>query len=205
MIVQFYLLFPLLRNLFNRYGVWPLALLSALSWLLQMLFTAKLNALGWTLNTLVIGHLPVFCLGFVFAKYKNIVLPWTVFLGAGVLFYLGNLHSAAWVFSQFCVTILLLYGYVLLKKLIRPGAGVFRRLLFFVGNLSMYLFAVNGFLRHPFLQQAMRHPSVAIKWLVLLCFLLFVTVVALLLRLAETWFLRIFSKPHAGPVHAKTV
>jgi peptidoglycan/LPS O-acetylase OafA/YrhL len=205
MIVQFYLLFPLLRNLFNRYGVWPLALLSALSWLLQMLFTAKLNSLGWTLNTLVIGHLPVFCLGFVFAKYKNTALPWTVFLGAGVLFYLGNMHSAAWVFSQFCVTILLLYGYVLLKKLIRPGAGVFRRLLFFAGNLSMYLFAVNGFLRHPFLQQAMRHQSVAINWLVLLCFLLFVTVVALLLRLAETWFLKIFSKPHAKPLHPKTV
>lgn len=203
MIVQFYLLFPLLRRWFDRYGVWPLLLLSAGSWILQLLFTSKLNAIGWTLNTLVIGHLPVFCLGIFLAKYKNVAMPWTLFAGACVLFYLGNLYLAGWVFSQISITVIFLYGYVFLKKLVRVKSGRFRSALFFTGNLSMYLFAVNGFLRHPFIQQAQRHPSLAAKCGVLAAFLAFVVLMALLLQGAEKLLLQTFSKPHARPPRAE--
>jgi peptidoglycan/LPS O-acetylase OafA/YrhL len=196
MIVQFYLVFPLLRNWFNRYGVWPLVVLSVITWVMQIFFTAEMIELGVPINTLVIGHLPVFCLGLVLAKYKDLPMPWWVLLGTGVLFYFGNLYLPAWVFSQLCVTVIILYVYLLLKAFFRPDDGFFRRTLLFIGNLSMYLFAVNGFLRHPFIQQVERHPNYAVKALIVLCFLLFVIGVALLLRLAEKYFLKAFSKPH---------
>lgn len=205
MIVQFYFVFPLLRNVFNKYGILPLAILSIASWILQLFFTSKLNALGWTFNTLVIGHLPLFCLGLVLGKYRNLKMPWAVFAGACLLFYLGNLSMAGWVLSQVSITLIFLYLYRLLKKFVHPGNGAFRNVLFFVGNLSMYLFAVNGFLRHPFIQQAEQHPSVGLKCAILLGFLAFVVLVALLLRFAENLFLKTFSKPHVQPAPVKAV
>lgn len=205
MIAQFYFVFPLLRKWLNRYGIWPLAVLSVASWIVQILFTAKLNALGWSLNTLVIGHLPVFSLGLALAKYKNLPMPWWLFLGACVLFYVGNLVMPAWVFSQISITFILLYLYLFLKKRFRPGNGLFRRTLLFTGNLSMYLFAVNGFLRHPFIQQVARHSNIAVKCFILLCFLAFVVGIAILLRLAEKLFLKTFSKPHIQDGAVKAV
>jgi peptidoglycan/LPS O-acetylase OafA/YrhL len=193
MIVQFYLVFPLLRNWFNRYGMWPLVLLSVASWVLQIFFTAKMNALGWPLNTLVIGHLPVFCLGLVLAKYNDLLLPWWVFVAACVLFIFGNLYMPAWVFSQISITVIFLYVYLFLKRFFRPRQNIFRRVLLFTGNLSMYLFAVNGFLRHPFLLQVARHSNTGIKVAIVIGFLMFVTFVAILLRVAEKYFLKLVS------------
>ena len=198
MIVQFYLLFPLLRSWFTRYGILPLLILSVFSWTLQYFFTSRLNELGWTLNTLVIGHLPVFSLGIVLANYKGRSMPLWLFAGACMLFYLGNRYLEGWIFSQLTVTIIFLYVYVFLKEFIRLKRGVLRHVIFFIGNLSMYLFAVNGFLRHPFIQQVNRHPSITVKCAIVAGFLLFVTLVALLLRLAEKYFLKTFSNTHAS-------
>lgn len=205
MIVQFYLAFPLLRNWFNRYGPTPLILLSVSSWIVQMLFTSKLNVLGWNLNTLVIGHLPVFSLGLLLAKYQNFKISIWIFFAAVILFVLGNLYQPAWVFSQLCVTIIFLYIYRVLKKSVASSFKRIRKPVFFVGNLSMYLFAVNGFLRHPFIQQVLRHPTEAVRYGVLIAFLIFVVLVALFLRWMEKLFLHAFSKTHTHSLAAKAV
>ena len=195
MIVQFYLLFPLLRKWLDRYSLLPLILLSLASWVSVYVFIFKIKSTGVNPIALVVGHLPVFCLGLVLAKYKNLAMPFWLLIGACALFYLGNLNHQAWLFSQLSVTIILLYGYIFLKAMANPGPGAFRNVLFFTGNLSMYLFAVNGFLRTPFIQQSEQYASVGIKILILVVFLLFVTLVALLLRLAEKGFLKLVPNP----------
>jgi hypothetical protein len=144
---------------------------------------------------LVIGHLPVFCLGLLLARHKNQQMPLRVLIGMCVLFALSNVYKPAWFFAQICITVIFLYGYIFLKKMVPRPTGVVRNVLFFVGNLSMYLFAVNGFLRAPFLEQAEQESNISMKWVVLIVFLVFVTLVALLLRFVEKHFLRLFSKP----------
>ena len=196
MIVQFYVLFPLLKKWFDRYGAMPFIITSLIIWVVQILFTQKLNALGWNINTTVIGHLPVFFLGFMLAKNKNQAMPLLGFIVAlVVVFYAGNLNIATWVVVPVMVVALTLYAYLFLKTLLRPADNTFTRSLLFVGNLSMYIFAVNGFLRHPFIQQAERYSNVAVKCAILLGFLLFVIVMALLLRTAEKYFLKFTSRP----------
>ncbi|HET7897595.1 MAG TPA: hypothetical protein VFL47_07995, partial [Flavisolibacter sp.] len=189
-----YFLFPLLRRWFNRYGVAPLLLLSLMAMAVINLFMYRFSNTGIDPMALVIGHLPLFCLGLVLAKYKNRPMPLWLFLGACVVFVLGNFYMKAWLFSQLSVTIIFLYVYLFLKQTVKPGAGLFRKSLFFMGNLSMYVFAVNGFLRAPFLQQTAQQPAIGIKCLILAAFLLFVILVALLLRVTEKTMLRLLFK-----------
>lgn len=185
MIVQFYFVFPLLRKWFNRYGVLLLLFVSLVGWALINLFLYRLSATGIDPMALVIGHLPVFCFGMLLAKYKSRPMPVGIFIVACLVFLLANFYMKAWLFSRVSVIILFLYAYVFLKKTAKPGKGAFRNALLFIGNLSMYLFAVNGFLRAPFLQQTTETSSPGVKCVIFVAFLLFVFLVALLLRFTE--------------------
>ena len=194
MIVQFYLLFPLLRKLFARHGLKALVLLSLCSWIIQILFTDTLNRAGWTLNTTVIGHLPTFCLGLAAASQKSLRIPALLFAAACIVFYIGNMSMVAWVFSQVMVVLISLYAYLYLKNKLVVGTGFLRSFLFFTGNLSMYLFAVNGFLRHPFVHYAARLDNGFAKCAVLIAFLTLVTLAALTLQWAEKQFLKLVDR-----------
>lgn len=198
MIVQFYLLFPLLRKWLNRYGVLPLVVISIVCLALVNLFLYRFRSVGISPVSLVIGHLSVFCLGMVLAKHKNLPMPLWVLLSALGVLLLSNWNMKAWLFSQVSVTLVFLYFYVLLKQTIPSVSPRIKQALFFVGHLSMYLFAVNGFLRAPFLQLTEQQNSVWAKGLVLFAYLLFVTLVALLLRLAEKKFLFLLSKKRSS-------
>ena len=185
MIVQFYLLFPLLRNLFNKYGITPLVLLSLASWLLQIFFNNILIEKGWLINTTVIGHIPVFALGLVLAKKEKFQMPFWLFIAACFLFYLGNISEIAWVTSRFWITIIFLYAYIFLKRFKYFHHTYIAKPILFIGAISMYIFAVNGFLRHPFVQQVLKFHDSSLKFLIALLFVCFVIGVALLLKSAE--------------------
>lgn len=198
MIVQFYLIFPWLKKLFDRYGATPLILLSLASCLLQVFFNDPLDRQGILINTTVIGHLPIFALGFLAARYKSLPMPAWVFLLCCALFYAGNLDGAAWVFSRIWITVIILYVYVALKRVIRAREGWWARALLFTGEISMYIFAVNGFLRHPFMHQALKTDNPALRFAITAAFVLFVYGVALLLRAAERLYFRILSRDEKG-------
>ena len=187
MIVQFYLIFPLLRKWYDRYGVMPLILLSLQSCVLQILFNDQLALKGWLINTTVIGHIPVFALGLILAKRKNIPMPAWAFIGCCILFYIGNLTNFAWVFSRIWITVIILYAYLFFKQFIRSGNGYAARAVLFLGNISMYMFAVNGFLRHPFVQLVLRYDNPFIKFACTVAFVLFVICIALILKTAEKY------------------
>jgi len=198
MIFQFYLIFPLLRKGFNKYGLVFLVCLSLFCLALVNLFLYRFSATGVFPIALVIGHMSVICLGLALAKYKNIPMPIWVLLVALAVLFLSNWYMKAWLFSRICVTIFFLYGYVFAKQVIHIGDGWIRKTLFFVGDLSMYLFAVNGFLRAPFLQLTEQHTNSGIKFLILVVYLSFVAGVAMLLRLTEKYVLQLLSnKRHA--------
>lgn len=187
MIVQFYLLFPFLYKLFNKYGHLPFILLSLIIWMVEYHFNAALIDAGWFLNTLVIGHIPVIYLGMAATQlkqgHKN--NSWLCALAALLLFYVGNKYALWWFFANIAATVLLLYVYFLLKQ-IPIKKGVLKKIFLFYGTISMYLFAVNGFLRHPFLLAILRADNIWIKWAIVSAFIIFVTMVAVILWKIET-------------------
>jgi peptidoglycan/LPS O-acetylase OafA/YrhL len=193
MIIQFYLIFPLLRRIFDRYGAGALLLLSILSYMIQLLFNNTLVQHGLFLNTTVIGHLPVFALGLVLARENNISMRWWLFVVVSLLFYFGNNSEVGWMFTRVWFVMMMLYVYLLIKKFIPSKTSVPARLISFIGSISMYIFVVNGFLRQPFLQVVLKTNSLGFKLLITFGFVAYVVGAALLLRIAERLYLRITS------------
>lgn len=186
MIVQFYLVFPFLYKLFNKYGHFPFIILSLVIWLVEYRFNASLIDAGWYLNTLVIGHLPVIYLGMAATKmkigYSN--NTW-IALVALLVFYVGNKYALWWFFANISVTVLILHVYLLVKQL-PVEKQLLKKVVLFYGTISMYLFAVNGFLRHPFLLAILRTDSIWAKSAIALAFIIFATMVAVILWKFET-------------------
>ncbi len=194
MIVQFYLVFPVLRRLFDRYGAPPLIVIALFGLVLKLLFNNTLEQEGLLINTTVIGFLPVFALGIILAKENKILMPWWLFAIAFLLFYFGNFSRVGWVFIPISFVVTMLYAYVFLKRFFHSKTIVPARLFLFIGSISMYIYAVNGFLRHPFVNVVLKTNSIYLKLLLTLCFVLFVMAVALLLRAAERFYFRITSR-----------
>ncbi len=194
MIVQFYLIFPLLRRLFDRYGAVALLLLSVFSYVLQLLFNKTLEHQGLLILTTVIGRLPVIALGLVLAKVDYVSMRWWLFPVALLLFYFGNYSEVGWVFTRVLFVVMTLYVYLFIKQFISFKRIIPARLIFFIGSISMYIFAVNGFLRHPFMHAVLNTDVLIFKLSIILGFVTCVVGVAFLLRIAERLFLKITSR-----------
>ncbi len=198
MIVQFYLVFPLLRRLFDKYGAPPLIVLSLFGFVLKLLFNNTLEQEGLLINTTVLGFLPIFAFGIILAKENKILMPWWPFAIALLLFYFGNFSQLGWVFIPISFVVVMLYAYVFLKRFFHSKTIALARLFLFIGGISMYIYAVNGFLRHPFVHAVLKTNSIYFKLLLTFCFVLFVVVVALLLRATERFYFRITSRGNKG-------
>lgn len=194
MIVQFYLIFPLLRRLFDRYGAVALLLLSIVSYVLQLFFNNTLEQQGLLIDSTVIGHLPVFALGLILAKGNYISIRWWLFPVASLLFYFGNYSEVGWVFTRVWFVVMTLYVYLFIKQFIPFKTILPARLILFIGSISMYIFAVNGFLRHPFMHAVLKTNFLIFKLLIIFGFVAYVVGVALLLRIGERLCLRITSQ-----------
>ncbi len=193
MIVQFYLIFPLLRRLFDRYGVVALLLLSILSYVLQLLFNNTLEHQGLLIIANVIGRVPVFALGIILAKANYISIRWWLFPVALLLFYFGNYSEVGWVLTRVLFVVTMLYVYLFIKQFVSVNTIFPARLILFIGSISMFIFAVNGFLRHPFMYAVLKTNVSILKILIIVGFVAYVVFVALSLRIAERLWLRITS------------
>lgn len=153
-IVQFYLVYPLLWRMTERWGAPALAILSAVG-VGSML---ALQHVQFDFFATVLGHLPEFCLGIYMARQDDFKVPRWMLAPAVLLFALGNVNRTAWYTSHVSALVLMLFAWELVRWRVR-SLGLITRAVSFLGVLSMPLFYVNGFMREPVLRWARRSSS----------------------------------------------
>lgn len=152
-IFQFYIIFPFYYNIYTKYGAKSILLTSLISLLIIAAIDGEIARVN-ILST-VFGHFPEISLGMYLAKEENreLSFPWIFILISGALFLAGNLYKILWFGTH--ITFLVLMLSVLQKAIssikIRQS---FYNPIAFVGGISMQIFLVNGFLRHPFIDWA---------------------------------------------------
>jgi len=155
-IFQVYLFFPLLLNLFKKYGAIFLIITSIASVMAELFLNTYLQKTGMNMNYMIFGHLPVLCAGIYFAAHKQIRLGYGVLAISLTLFILGNYDSSIWVLGDLTFTILALGLSIFVINNISVNTYLAIPLVFY-GSLSFHLFMVNGFLRSAFHNFAESH------------------------------------------------
>jgi len=187
-ILQFYLIAPLILRATRRYGSPILYALILGSFLLEFLAGPKLTAaFDFNINHSILGHLDVCALGILLARHKSFTLPTYAIAAAGGLFIAGNFFDPLWITTG--VT-LLLFTIPALRAL-TPAIQSFPRLqqsLMFIGGLSMYIFLCNGYLRRPLIDWAKQAPHWWTSLWTSLVFLIIVLLWAVILRACERRF-----------------
>jgi len=181
-IMQFYWLWPSMARFIARVGK-PALLLLAAAGVVATMFLNPITSHRWWIDLVEtpVGHLPELCLGIAYARYGV-----RIGLGAALLaipvFILGNLYALVWPLTFICALTITLYFYRLTGPFLRN-----QRFLQFVGEVSMPLFFVNGYLRSPFRIIAISAQRWYVTLLSGLAFAAFSIVVAYGLLRLEQW------------------
>ncbi len=158
-IVQFYLIVPLLlkQKVFKQSNFLIFILVSSL--LLEYFFAISLDQIfSININHTILGHLDLCALGMLAANHKKLSIPRWVFITAFILFIIGNFNETIWITASLSITILLI-------PLLRKVAAKLSKIhlldltMLYLGNISMYLFLCNGYLRWPLLDYAKENPT----------------------------------------------
>ncbi|MDT8393416.1 MAG: sulfatase-like hydrolase/transferase [Bacteroidales bacterium] len=174
-IVQLYLIFPLLILIHKHFRKYGLLILFFVWIILNALLYKTLLESGLNTYYTFAGHLPVFLLGLIWASRKQAGINLPLVFVAAIIFVLGNYYEVFWYFSQAAIVILMVSLIALRPQKIRLR-GSFKKLILFYGGISMYLFAVHGFLRKPLVGWA---NDASNPWITLLLALLFVIIATL--------------------------
>lgn len=174
-IVQLYLIFPLLVLIHKRFRKYGLLILFFFWIILNALLYKTLLEAGLNTYYTFAGHLPVFLLGLIWAGQKHTGINLPLVIIAAIIFVLGNYYEPFWYFSQAAVVILMVSLIALRPQKIRFGSPV-KKLILYYGGISMYLFAVHGFLRKPWVGWANEASN---PWITILLALLFVIIATL--------------------------
>lgn len=153
LIFQFYLVFPLLYYILDKYHTKGLLILGIVSYLLFYGLLPLFEGININLMATVFGHLPEFLLGMWLASRPTIKIPgWMLIVAIGLV-YSGNYVEFLWPFSfiGFSLFLVMLLWAKGLKVQENQGLG---RFFVFLGSVSMYLFAIHGFIRYPFVSLA---------------------------------------------------
>ena len=181
LIMQLYILFPILLNLSQKYG--PkflfLTIVASYVWFLTAFFCYDNYSLLAVWNAP--GHLPEFCLGMWLALRRNVVISRWWLLPAIAVFALGNFFAPFYPFTFLAVTVIILICYNAVSKFITCHNLICRPLVF-LGSISMFLFAVHGFMRKPFINYATSHGNAAVSLLTALAFVGAVIAVSLIIK-----------------------
>lgn len=183
--LQFYLIAPHILRWTSLHGDKALYTLAAGSFLLELLVGPILSEqFDFNINHSILGHLDVCTMGIWFARRRDFPLPKIVIAGATGLFIIGNFYATLWITTG--VTSLFI-ALPLLRILARQSQRQIsiQRCLMFVGQLSMYIFLCNGYLRRPLIDWAQQAPHWWTSIWTSLIFLAIVLVWAILLRKCE--------------------
>jgi len=169
LIMQFYILFPFLIKIKNKYLVY----LGIAMMIFVICAQTYLNNLGIQLYLYgtIFGHFPEIILGIIFARKKNININNYFLFLIFILFLLGNINYIFWYFSNISILILFLVGFQKLKE-----KNFLKSFLKKMGEISMYVFLINGFLRRPLVNILNNYN---IWWINILSFLFFFVIVSL--------------------------
>ena len=193
MIVELYMIFPLLvltNKKMPKIGLFGIALLS---YVIMLLWGDFFIMHEQSLHFHFLGNLPVFIFGMMIARKDNFKIHWSLIIAAVLLFAVGNLNSVMYYFSHLSIAILLLLSSLKLQNILNTN-GKLSRVIYFYGEISMYLFAIHGFLRQPFIDfvNGISNPYIR-PFTTLgasLLFLTFSTIMALVLK----WIVNNYSK-----------
>ena len=150
LIVQLYLLFPLLLKIIKTYNFKGLAAVCAFSYVctyIELYLFHLPQGVYWFANS--IAHLPEFALGIYIAlNIEKKIPPW-VFITAATLFIASNFSKALFPLSFLSISLILYFVISKLLVFIRKSPYVSKVLVNF-GTLSMALFITHGTLRQRF-------------------------------------------------------
>ena len=183
-IFQFYLVFPLLMWIHRKSGWIGLAALVIIGYLFTILLYNPMQSVDLNPYMTFMGHLPEFCLGIFLASRNEVKLPWWAFLVALLILIGGNIYSWLWPFANLGAAVILV---VAIRGLIGLKARMNNvyALVSGIGVISMYLFAVHGFMRSPFINLANELGNPVASLLIGILFVLVVCGVAFLLMQTE--------------------
>ena len=154
LILQLYLLFPLLYRWFKRWGWMAFLCVCLGAYGLVFLFRYGFNLYQGSIVMMnAPGHLPEFCLGIMLALRRDQKIHWGWLLLAIAVFCLGNVYALCYPFTFLSLTVIMLFTYQGLKRLRFKKQWLSRPLAYF-GGISMALFAVHGCFRTPVLKLA---------------------------------------------------
>ena len=147
-IVQFYLLWPIMRRLAIRFG--PRGLLIAACSSLLIIYFVNPFLLPWSINLLEtpLGHLSELCLGITAARYPTHPRS-ELLLAACVFVLLGSLYHALWPLTFASALIAFVIIYAKTRHVWRNS-----RILQWIGRCSLLIFLLNGIVRYWFLPLA---------------------------------------------------
>ena len=191
MIVQLYILFPLLLVIVKKHkqGLWYIMLAC---YVIVIAFNSQLSATDRSLYYNFIGNLPVFILGIMMAHNIHFQIRKSVWVLAVLVFIAGQFNNYLWSFSQITFLLISLPALLFLyRKTVRTH---FSKFILFTGRISMYLFVVNGFMRMPWVQYANEANSSTYDYLYAGLFLILVYLVALFLKWIEQSLLALLNK-----------
>lgn len=174
LILQLYLLFPLLFRWIRKGGWKTFACVCVLCYGLIFLFRYVLtDCFGEFIMQNAPGHLPEFCLGMALACHEGKKLHPLWLVLALAVFCLGNCYAVFYPFTFLALSVIAVYAYQGLKSIPLRKTWIGTPLAYF-GGISMALFAVHGYFRTPVLTFAMSQQS---PWGHLLSGLFFLLVV----------------------------
>ena len=177
LIVQLYLLYPILIKLKNKH----LLFIVFAVWLIQLIIIIFTPGSIDYLRINSIGHLPEFITGIYLARIKIHRIKFYHFVIALLIFISGCINKFCWVFSFFSVPVMAIYLYRFVEH---DGKSYLQKFIIFMGRNSLYLFAVHGFLRPPFI--ALGNKSIPLSAVSAVAFVLFSILAAIFLKYLVT-------------------
>ena len=192
MIVQLYFVFPFLLWVYKKTKQLGLWLIVLFSYAAIVLFYDSFLVVDLNIYLLFIGHLPEFILGMIMVmhppkKSTFILLPLAV-----IIFALGNFYKSFWYFSFLPLSFILMVGLQPFQRLLKKATGLYKFILFF-GEVSMYTFAIHGFLRSPFVDIANNLNSSTYTVIIAIVFVTISTIMGLGIKSIEAYYQKVKS------------
>ncbi|MBI9033394.1 MAG: acyltransferase family protein [Bacteroidales bacterium] len=153
LIFQLYLLFPILYKVLNRWGVRGFVVLNAAAYVLIYTLYTVLKDEKIFIMANAPGHIPEFALGIFLAMRPKMQIRKVWLWVAGLVFAVGNYKFNLYPFTFIAISFLLV---PLLLSWANKYSDLRLKQSWIVkyGQLSMFVFAVHGFFRPPFVTLA---------------------------------------------------
>jgi peptidoglycan/LPS O-acetylase OafA/YrhL len=183
-IFGFYLVFPGIIWIYEKAGIKGLLGVVVVGYLFTIFGYAPLRSLNMNPYFLFAGHLPELCLGIFLAERNETRFPWWIVLLSFLAFTFGNWFEWLWPFANTGVAVLLVIFLGWMARTL-DREKIFYRVISFIGVVSIYIFALQGFVRNPFLGLSSGYDSVFFSLVSGLLFLFVVTGLAWLMFSVE--------------------